>query len=1403
MLDKKIPTIHSNGLNKDRLFQETNDITFALNAIKDNHEGGRISYQSEPGNLSVAQLPSGHNIVGSIYGQNDEVYLFSTDGVYSQIGIFKDDKYNILVTSDCLNFSLEHPITGEYRVRNGCERTIYWCDGFNPDYWFNVDDPDNFKTSGVFDCNKFRHTPIVLPIKTDLISVENYGGILPLGSYYFQPEILDENENTIYVGEITPQVIIYDESQAASYNQIDGGLNIEQYDPAIGGVPITNKSINLRFYNLNIAYKYLRINVFRAINGTQVIDGHTVATLIPISSDTIDWTYKGYNVAAGDYPIDSSEKLVDNILYESAYISEQVQNRYVRANLKQSIRDYSSYQSFASTITMKWVAKEIETQNNSSLGNPKNPHTYWYCRGFQGDEVYLPGVQYIHTDGTISPVFPLIGRAATPDDLTLFTVVPNNATLGVNEVWLSDVEHLGLGINAQVPKWKIFNTASITDFQITTHPYNYEGEFSYYETNEKYPEIKDCDDNQLWGNDSGGNPITTDTNVRLVKFPDRRLISHIGENGNYTVPFGIKFDNITYPNSTVIGHRFVFADRTDFDKTVIDSGWALTPRFEQINTAGKWIRLGKTRNGLFGATNVPDPLVHQYYDSTLPESHYLRYWSTKTLYNKDLTSFNFYKTNRVHKFDSGLKGTNAPFDYTSTNLDGGSKLYSIISDMNHTASNIPFRTNHSEQQSFYVDAGTILPASGFLPDIVSDDLYTGDSISYINYGLEDTLPLLGTQTIESIHNGRRTQFTVHNFYTYKKTLVQPYSNFLTRNYKLINHNYVSSVNPDDNIFYGGDTLISENMNFRLSALYATIGADVPADNYVFANLFRYHFEEHDINSALRHLGTADTAKYYKVGDGDTYNFNKVSYLDGTLRKMKQLGVFQPSASFEFPDTIPEYYAFNKDYTLFLYDKARVALPLQYNYCSNCFGSYPNRIVFSPKSFDEEIFDLYRINKVNDYIDLPAHKGAITGLKYQNNQLLVHCEDTTFVLQPNPQQISTDQNTAYLSTGDFLSVPPQELIQTDVGLGGCQNKQSYCNTPFGHIWVDQKRGDVLKWNGQVEILSNKGLNQWLKDYLPSEIQKEYYRVTNLDFPIKSTLHEDGYGVITYYDPRFKRLIISKKDYKPIDLRLYFDEVDSNESVYSGVNGWQTRQGLNIVNIDTSNTTYFENKSWTLSYDLRDQIWISWHSYNPKHVFSDSNNYYSLIDRGIWRHSHKANYQKYFNTKYDFVIEWSNMDPNTTVLEGLYYVGYSQEYDPVNKQFITVPKTFDKLLCYNFEQSSGLQTLNLLDQHSTSPYVLGTNNISKTVIKTDQNYKIAGIYDLATSQPTMTQSWDQLKLYPGYIDAVPNNNVINISKSAYSSGNIWDKFCFVRLFFKPNEDYRKTILLQVLNLSESVR
>jgi len=237
MKDKSTQVSGIQGLNKDSTFQTPNQVTFALNAIRDSHDGGKPEYQSEPGNELVESLPAGYFLLGSIYGQDNSVYLFSTNETLSEIGKFKEGKYTTLVNAD-LGFNRLYPITGEYRIRNGCDRVIYWNDGFNPDRWFNEDRPDDFKLFGVFQPNKFNFLPDVLVPTMDLVQVNDTGGQLELGSYYFQVELLDKNESVLYKSDISPQVIIYDESLQSNYDTIDGGLNYPQFDQFVGGVPI-------------------------------------------------------------------------------------------------------------------------------------------------------------------------------------------------------------------------------------------------------------------------------------------------------------------------------------------------------------------------------------------------------------------------------------------------------------------------------------------------------------------------------------------------------------------------------------------------------------------------------------------------------------------------------------------------------------------------------------------------------------------------------------------------------------------------------------------------------------------------------------------------------------------------------------------------------------------------------------------------------------------------------------------------------------------------------------------------------------------------------------------------------------------------------------------------------------
>lgn len=1380
ILDKQIPSQLSEGINKGFNFQKAEQVTFALNTIKDAHDGGKAQYQSEPGNELVESLPVGYSLIGHIYGINNEVYLFGVrNEIDCLIGIFREGKFTTVVDIQGLGFSIDYPISGEFRIRKGCERVIYWDDGNSDDKWFNFDDIESFKTAGFYDPNKFKFNPQITVPKIDLLQVNDTGGNLPLGSYYFQLELLDNNENVIHKTDITPQVIVYDDSQSEAFNKIDGGLNYPQYDIAIGGLPTTNKSISLRFYNLDTSFSFLRVNVARQIVGTQIVDAHAVSQLIPISGLEVNWTYRGYNTNNGDYPIDYSSMLVDTIRYSSSYVMEQVQGRLVRANVKQTARDYSGYQSVVSQITAKWTTDVVKLDDATEDGSPKNPNTYWLNRSAQGDEIYLPGIRFLHTDGTWSPIFICIGRNSNSTDTEVLTVVSNaTSPLGATEVWLSDVEHLtedkfdtwaGTHLGSTIQRWKVFNTAVI------------DGTFGFYETEATYPEIEDCNGNSIWGEDVDGNPIDSSTKIRLFRFPDRKMFPHYYDDGTnaYGILYGIQFDNIIYPSSDIIGHQFCYAERDELNKTVIDSGWVVK-----------------------AARDAPTNTIQilPFFSSSDQANNYGRYNSAEIFFNKNIMSPDYIAISNGCRIESTPIALSDFSDIPATR-DADDFNFQVANHHMKQTNYIDLeRTNYKVLANAYVEKSTYTDTSYFTANVDSANnvnRLTDDSVMEFNYALPNLVPDLGSSQF-GILDADPSYYAFNVIYCYKKKLNLPYENIFNLKFNYLDHNYNDSTINTDNRYYGFDTLISLCAPIREYFAGSSIaGSDLTEETWELISYSSF-YEERQINSCLRHGGIEPLYYYYKT-DGDT------KYL---LKKFTDLNTagrydFLPEDQYR-----PEYYSFNKDFNLQTIEKNKIILPFNYDYCSDCIGRYTTRIIFSPKSFDEELFDLYRVNYTDDYIDIPGHRGAITGLKYYNNQLIVHCQDSSFILEPNPRGLATSAETVYLTTGDFLAIPPNEMVQTDIGYAGCQHKQHQCDTPMGRCWIDQRRGQIFQYNGQLKLLSDIGnMTQWFKENLPSDTQNEYYQVYETDYPHIATTNPKGHGIIMYYDPRFKRLLISKKDYFPLNLTFRTPTAAGQLYYYPEGDEWQSYNG-GVITVLYGNSTYFERRSWTMSFAFEYDSWISWHSYIPVYAFSDEMRYYTstyleLANNNIWRHKHKENFQKYYGIKYDMIIEWMIFDIETNTYYGLNYTGYSLQWDTTNRQWKPVEATFNKGIFYNFNQSSGLVTLNLLNQH-TSPY--GNTSLSattKNVIKTDQNYKISGIYDIATASPVMTNSWSSVKLYNGYIDLVPNTTNLNSSTSNYYTGNLWDKFVLNRLYYKPTEDYKKVIILSSTKEYRSIR
>jgi hypothetical protein len=166
-------------------------------------------------------------------------------------------------------------------------------------------------------------------------------------------------------------------------------------------------------------------------------------------------------------------------------------------------------------------------------------------------------------------------------------------------------------------------------------------------------------------------------------------------------------------------------------------------------------------------------------------------------------------------------------------------------------------------------------------------------------------------------------------------------------------------------------------------------------------------------------------------------------------------------------------------------------------------------------------------------------------------------------------------------------------------------------PSGQVSVDAKRGHIFLIQGdKVELISKlgTGMNSFLKEHLPYKLLK-YFPET------KVTIGENiitipgvnvdnnfiGVGLHGVFDNRFDRIIISKLDYVPLSSEIKFDPYKQEFYI-------EDTAGEKTV-VELTDPEYFCNKSFTLSYNLNTQSWISFHSYIPNYYVAENNFFYS--------------------------------------------------------------------------------------------------------------------------------------------------------------------------------------------------
>ena len=199
--------------------------------------------------------------------------------------------------------------------------------------------------------------------------------------------------------------------------------------------------------------------------------------------------------------------------------------------------------------------------------------------------------------------------------------------------------------------------------------------------------------------------------------------------------------------------------------------------------------------------------------------------------------------------------------------------------------------------------------------------------------------------------------------------------------------------------------------------------------------------------------------------------------------------------------------------------------------------------------------------------------------------------------------------------------------------------------------------------------------------------------------------------------------------------------------------------------------FEPCNWTVSYDPKTKLWISFHDWNPSLMMPSYQNFYTIDDSTIWKHNDRwDSFCNYYGTDYPWEIEYPVVTVNqiTTLRSFEYYLDVYKFYNDGKDFFHVLDENFDRAVVYNSEQISGILKMRIKQKGNPldilSNPVPGPNYIDILYSKEENKYRFNQFYDITNDRGefsgTKLPMWNtECSGYQKYI----NPNYVNYFKS----------------------------------------
>ena len=555
--------------------------------------------------------------------------------------------------------------------------------------------------------------------------------------------------------------------------------------------------------------------------------------------------------------------------------------------------------------------------------------------------------------------------------------------------------------------------------------------------------------------------------------------------------------------------------------------------------------------------------------------------------------------------------------------------------------------------------------------------------------------------------------------------------------------------------------------------------------YLFNSGVRSFYVESEYNVDLRDYEETDARRHYEVFSQLSTMFNLRNIRADNFYKYDR----SLSASFLASQKIPWGKMQDPAYNPIL--------------SATCYTSFPNRLLYSnplPQSAENLVLnrtDPWKIWLPQNFADFTSSVTAVKSV--DKTGALIFFKTQPPAKLPGVSAFAVSNDTITIGDGKLWSRSIQHLGDADNAFeyGSSQNRLSVLTCPAGIFWMCMNQGKIFSTDGaslkEISMIDNKF---WLNLYLPYKLILDFPTYSVLDNPVV------GIGCQTIYDNQYGIIYFCKKDYR-LKPNLPVTVVYTGGSKFL-VNG--------VFYAETGDPRYFDNCSWTLSYDPKIAKFISFHDWHPDLNLGAKNTFLTTKKNTLWKHNNACkSFCNYYGVSYPFEIEYqldNKMQVATT--SNIEYNIESFVYDGSNcyDRFHVLDHGFDQAVIYNTEQISGLLNLNITPKNNLplelSYPKVNLNSIDILFSKEEQKYRFNQFWDITkdrgeytTSQVILLQTEDN-----GYIRYI-NPAGVNYNKNEFQRKKFRHYDNRVRLIRTVNSNVEIIVSLASSNQKVSFR